>query len=183
MEIENQNVEDAVNVDVEPKGVEPKEVEKTTDETNTEPEKKYSDSDLNNIIAKQKSKWEAEKEKAVTEAKQLEKMNAEEKIQFELEKRQEELEAREAELSRRELQATAKDELANRGLPFELAGILDYTDATTVSESMKNVEKVFRSAVADEVNRKLKGTPPTTGGTPKETTVWDNLAGQYKKKQ
>lgn len=182
MKIKNESVEEVVVEEETAEKVETTKAEETPEETNSEPEKKYSDSDLNNIIAKQKSKWEAEKEKAVSEAKQLEKMNAEEKIQFELEKRKQELEEREAELSRRELQATAKDELATRGLPSELAGILDYTDAMTVSDSMKNVEKVFRSAVADEVNRKLKGTPPTTGGTPKETSVWDNLAGQYKKK-
>lgn len=85
------------------------------------------------------------------------------KAEYERKKREEELNDREKEITRRELRATALETLAERGLPKQLADILDYTDADSTNTSIESVEKVFREAVEIAVNDRLKGDPPKGG--------------------
>lgn len=135
-------------------------------------EKTFTQEELDRIIssrlAKERAKWEKEFEtklnEAKTEAEKLAKMNAEQKAEYERNKREEELERREAEITRRELRATAIETLAEKGLPKQLADILDYTDAEKTNKSIENVEKVFREAVELAVNEKLRGGNPPKGG-------------------
>lgn len=109
----------------------------------------------------QKSKLSAEIqtqiENARTEAEKLAKMNAEQKTQYEREKKDKELASREAELTARELKATAKETLVSKGLPASLADVLNYTNAEECSKSIEAVEAAFREAVAAGVDEKLKG--------------------------
>jgi len=123
---------------------------------------------INQTIAKERSKWEKDFEtrlnEAKTEAEKLAKMNAEQKAEYERQKREEALAKREQEITRRELRATALETLAEKGLPKQLADILDYTDAESTNKSIESVEKVFREAVEAAVNERLKGGAPK-GGT------------------
>lgn len=123
---------------------------------------------INQTIAKERSKWEKDFEtrlnEAKTEAEKLAKMNAEQKAEYERQKREESLAKREQEITRRELRATALETLAEKGLPKQLADILDYTDAESTNKSIESVEKVFREAVEAAVNERLKGGAPK-GGT------------------
>lgn len=136
-----------------------------TQQKPAEADKKYSDKDLNDIIAKKQAKWERDAQEKVSEAQKLAKMNADEKAKYELEKTQEDLAKREAEITKRELTATTKEELVSKELPLELAEILNYSDADSVKSSMAAVEKAFRGAVEKQVNEKLKGSAPKTGTT------------------
>ena len=52
-------------------------------------------------------------------------MNAEQKAKYEQEKHEKELAEREAALTKRELTATAKEVFTEKGLPAELADIVD----------------------------------------------------------
>ena len=104
------------------------------------------------------------------QAEKLAKMNAEQKAQYEQQKKEKELADREAEITKRELSAQAKETLADKGLPVSLADILNYTDASTCQASIEAVEKAFQEAVAKGVEDKLKGgspmkKAPETGGT------------------
>lgn len=136
--------------------------------------KTFTQDDVNRIIqdrlAKERQKWEKEfqtkLDEAKTEAEKLAKMNAEQKAEYERQKREQELAKREAEITRRELRATALETLAEKGLPKQLADILDYTDAESTNKSIESVEKVFREAVEVAVNERLKGGAPkgSTGG-------------------
>lgn len=114
-----------------------------------------------------KGKWETAKAKeiedALTEAKKLEKMNADEKKKYEDEKREADYQKRLSELNVRELKATAKETLASEGLPIELAEVLNYQDADSCNKSIEAVKTAFQSAVSKAVNEKLKG-----NGTPKD---------------
>lgn len=114
-----------------------------------------------------RSKWEAQKqaelEEAKTEAEKLAKMNAEQKAKYEEEKREAEYQQRLRDLATRELKATAKETLSEKGLPLELAEVLNYTDAETCNKSIESVEKAFQSAVEKAVNEKLKGNTPNKG--------------------
>lgn len=120
-----------------------------------------------------KSKWEAQKqaelEEAKTEAEKLAKMNAEQKAKYEQEKREAEYQQRLKDLTIRELKATAKETLSEKGLPLELAEVLNYTDAETCNKSIEAVKTAFQSAVEKAVNEKLKGSTPNKG----ESTLSD----------
>ena len=63
------------------------------EQQNQNNDKKYSDKDLDEIIGRKFAKWQKDQEKAVSEAKKLEKMNAEEKAKYERDKLQKELDS------------------------------------------------------------------------------------------
>lgn len=110
--------------------------------------------------AKMQSEIEEKIQAARTEAEKLAKMNAEQKAQYEQQKRESELAAREAEITKRELSATAKEQLAEKGLPIQLADILNYSSAEDCKTSMEAVEKAFTEAVQKSVEEKLRGGSP-----------------------
>lgn len=120
------------------------------------------------------SKWEKDfKEKleqAKTEAEKLAKMNADQKAEYERKKREEELAAREVEITRRELRAQALEQLAEKGLPKQLADILVYTDADSTNTSLEAVEKAFTAAVESGINERLKGNGAPGGGNGSKVT-------------
>ena len=150
MEQENNNVEvvEETKVAAEPEQKEPQD------------EKKYSDSDVDAIVKKKYAKWQKEQDAKVDEAKKLAKMNADEKAKYEREQRDKELAEREAAITKRELTATAKETLADKGLPIELSAVLDYSNAEACNESILAVEKAFMSAVNKAVEQRLKGSAP-----------------------
>lgn len=102
-------------------------------------------------------------ENARTEAEKLAKMNAEQKAQYEKDKKEKELADREATLTKRELKTTAKETLTSKNLPLSLAEVLNYNSAEDCNKSIESVETAFREAVAAAVDEKLRG-----GKTPKK---------------
>lgn len=130
---------------------------------------------VNKALETSRSKMQADIEtrinEARTEAEKLAKMNAEQKAKYEQEKRENELKVREAEITKRELSATAKETLADKHLPLELAGILNYEDAEKCQASIDAVEKSFKEAVSKAVEDKLRGgNPPKKAPQGTQTT-------------
>lgn len=115
-----------------------------------------------------KSKWDAEKNEAVEnarlEAEKLAKMTADQKAEHERQKLEKALSDREKAVTARELKAEALGILADKGMPVSLAEVLDYTDAEKCKASIEAVEKAFQQSVEASVNERLKGTPPPAGG-------------------
>ena len=70
---------------------------------------------------------------------------------------------RERDVARRELAAHAREALAARGLPGELAGVLDYSGQEALDASLDSAERAFRAAVQRGMERRLRGEPPRTG--------------------
>lgn len=103
---------------------------------------------------------EAKMAEARTEAEKMAKMNAEQKAQYEREKQAKELADREAAITRRELTATAKEQLAEKGLPMSLAAVLNYASAEECAASIDAVGKAFQEAVEKAVNDRLAGGKP-----------------------
>ena len=123
-------------------------------------------------------------ENAKTEAEQLAKMTAEQKAEHER-KQQERtfaeekaaLEKRAQEITKHELKIEAHKTLVEKKLPVELLEVLQYTDAEACNSSIVSVEKAFRAAVEDEVNKRFKGNPPPAiGGTGNEKETIANAA-------
>ena len=104
-----------------------------------EAEKKYTDEDVDRIIAR----------KIAAERKRMSKLFNEERQESELEKR-------ERAVLLRELKADAKDMLISEGLPSSLAGLLNYSSKEELSQSMAEVSAIFREAVQQGIKEKLK---------------------------
>lgn len=111
-------------------------------------------------IAKERKAWEKHLEDEKTEAQKLETMSEKEKKKYQEEKRIKELDDREAAITRRELTAQAKVQLADKGIPTELAEILNLTGAESCKKSIEIVEKAFQTAVEKAVEEKIKGNAP-----------------------
>lgn len=109
-------------------------------------EKKYTDADLDRIIAK----------KIAAERKRISKL-------FNEEQQVSEIEQRERNVLLRELKADAKDSLIEQGLPSSLAGLLDYSDKETLERSITEVGTLFKEAVDKGVKDRLRGSTPRTG--------------------
>lgn len=84
-----------------------------------------------------KTKWQKDADEKLSEAKKLEKMNAEQKAEYQRKQTEEKLAKREAEVTKRELMAEAKVQLADKGLPVGLAAVLDYTGADECKQALK----------------------------------------------
>lgn len=115
---------------------------------------------IETAVSKAKESWQAMTDSKVSEAEKLAKMTAAEKAQYQEQQRLKDLDAREAAIAKRELMATAKITLADKGLPGELADILDYTDAESCSKSIEAVEKAINAGVEAGIKTRLKGTDP-----------------------
>lgn len=111
-------------------------------------------------LTKEKEKWQAMTNDKLSEAEKLAKMTKEEKAQYMQQKKEKELSDREAAITRKELMAEAKNTLAGKNLPQELAEVLNYADAESCNKSIVAVEKAFQSAVQAAVEERLKGKDP-----------------------
>ena len=128
-------------------------VEETTEEIeetkekkieNKEPEKKYSDDDVDKIIRDKKAKWQKqqdEKIKELEEARKLEKMNEDEKLQYELDKYKKELEEYKQRENQSAMAKVAKNMLVEEG--FNISDDLVNNLITDEAESTKENVKDF----------------------------------------
>lgn len=127
-------------------------------------EKTFTQSEIDNIvkgrIAKERKAWEKQLLDQQTEAEKLAGMSEKEKKEYQVKKKQEDLDAREAAITQRELTAQAKLQLADKGIPTELAEILNLADAESCKRSIETVEKAFQSSVEKAVDERLKGGKP-----------------------
>lgn len=128
-------------------------------------EKMFSQADVDKIISdrleRENKKWQRTVEEKLTEAKKMAKMNADEKAEYERKQAEDDYQRRLTDVTIRELKAEARETLASRGLPTELSGVLNYTDADTCKTSIDALEKAFKSAVADGVEQRLKSSSTT----------------------
>lgn len=74
------------------------------------------------------------------------------------------LDERERKIAERETRAAAQEQLAERGLPRELAGALPCGDAAALEGALDALEAAFRSAVQAEVDKRLRGRMPSGAG-------------------
>lgn len=131
---------------------------------------------LNTSRTKMQAEIEAKMQEARTEAEKMAKMNAEQKAQYEREKQTKELTDREAAITKRELMATAKEQLAEKGLPISLASVLNYSSAEECTASMDAVGKAFQEAVEKAVNDRLAGgKPPKKADNPAATYTMEQI--------
>ena len=103
-----------------------------------ESEHTYTQADVDRIINQRFARFQREADRRVEQAREEARTEAERLAH------------------RRELRAEAIDTLAQRGLPRALEQMLDYSGADACSASIDAVERVFRDAVQQGVEERLK---------------------------
>lgn len=131
---------------------------------------------IDTAVSNAQEKWRILADDKASEAEKLAKMTKEEKNQYLYQKKVKELDDRDSEITKRELMAEAKNTLAEKKLPVQLADILNYKDAESCKASMETLEKTFQEAVQAAVEEKLKG-----GDPPRKPPEGDDLEKQIEK--
>lgn len=138
-------------------------VEEAKAEEVKQEEKKYSDKDIDEIVAKKFSKWQAQQEKKIAEEKKLAEMNATQKAEYEKEQLQAELEELRAAKTQSEMTKIARQMLSENdiNIPDELLGVLITKEAESTKSNVDNFVKTFSAEVDKAVTERLKGKTPT----------------------
>ena len=111
-------------------------------------EKKYTDEDVDRIVAK---KIAAERKRA---AKALA-----------IDTQESDLDIRERNVAKREMLMDVKERLNADGLPASLANLVSYENRETFEQSYKDVITSFNECVSIGIKNALKGNIPKTGNT------------------
>lgn len=144
-------------------------VEETVQEEQTE--KTYSSEEVMAMIeegkkqAREEAKKSAEKQfqQRLEESKKLSKMSEQEKLEYELEQRRKDLDNRERELSLAENRAVATSILVEKGLGSNLVELVLDETAEEMNSKINLLEREFKKAVKEEVNKRLVGNAPKKG--------------------
>ena len=135
-------------------------------EDDPEPEKKYTDAEVNELIKRKKAEWEKIRQKEDDEAKKFAKMNAQEKSEYkqqQLEKRIQELEDEKTFSGMRD---EARKQLAEKGINIsdELLAFMVSKDAKETKEAVDSFANLFNAAVNEVVKGKARQTTPRESG-------------------
>ena len=137
-----------------------------------EPEKKYTDEDVNRIIDRKFAEWEKKQSKAKSEAEKLAGMNAEQKEKYENEQLKKQVE----ELLRKDalgkMATVARGMLGEKNISVsdDLIEMLISDDAEKTKSSVDSFITAFQSAVEKAVKDALKGNPPKKTSEPASIT-------------
>lgn len=135
------------------------------EQQNQNNDKKYSDKDLDEIIGRKFAKWQKDQEKAVSEAKKLEKMNAEEKAKYERDKLQKELDSYKKKDAIAAMSKEARKMLSDENISIDdnLLSFMVSDDAEATKKAVNGFAKAFSEAVEKAVKERLKGESPRRG--------------------
>lgn len=153
-------------------GQDPAGADPTGTEPKNEPEKKYTDEDVNKIIDRKFAEWEKKQNKAKSEADRLANMNAQQKEQYENEQLKKQVE----ELLRKDalgkMAAVARGMLGEKNISVsdDLIEMLISDDAEKTKSSVDSFINAFQSAVEKAVKDALKGNTPKKTSEPASIT-------------
>lgn len=136
--------------------------------------KKYSDEDVNKIIAKKIAEWEKKQEKKTKEnqeAERLKNMSEQEKRDHEFKELQDKIANYEKQEALEKMTKVARSILSEQEINVndELLSNLVTEDADTTKTNVENFAKMFKAAVQKEVAAKLRHEPPKKGSGTKLT--------------
>lgn len=124
---------------------EPKEVKKPEPK---EPEKKYTDEDVDRIINKRLARWQKEQEEKAAEAERLAKLSAEERANEQIKALQAEINTYKQADAKRSMQKQVKTELSEAGLTVDesVASLLVRDTAEATKEAIDTYIKSMKEA-------------------------------------
>lgn len=125
---------------------------------------------LDKVMSKKQAEWDKELQERLAEAEnkgaEYAKMTATEKAEAEMQQRLEELEQREQAIKQRELSASVASDLAEQGLPVELADNLTAIgDPAAIKEWVSTIKDTISTAVNEQVKERLNTGKPTSTAT------------------
>ena len=170
-EEEKQTVE---NVETNDEHIETDNTEQEKQTEKKEPELKYSDDDVDEIIDKKFAKWQKQQEEKINElkeARKLEKMNEDEKADYTIKKLQKELEGYKKRENQSAMAKVAQSMLVEEGFNIsdDLVSNLITDEAESTKDNVKDFTKLLKEAVEKEVNERLKGKSPKVKTTRTKT--------------
>ena len=109
-----------------------------------------------------KTKWEEDYQAKVTEAEKLAKMNAEQKLKYELEKSNKERDEFKARLEAGNLYKTASDIASDKGLPIGYLDLIDFSreNAETITNRIDKLVELRNRDLQGYLNSKLQQPTP-----------------------
>ena len=138
------------------------------DEGDDKDKPKYTDADLDKIINQKFSQWQKRQEKAVDEAKKLEKMSADEKNAKKLSELQARLDEMEKKDAQSKMAASARKLLQDESIVVDdvIVSALIRDDAEQTKEAVDAFVKSFKSAVQNAAKATFsRPAKPKTGGS------------------
>ena len=114
-------------------------------------------------VSSAQKKWQKDLENKMAEAEKLRNMDESQRKEYEYEQKLHELEDREREFAITQNKLEATKVLANRNLPVEFVDYIVAEDAETMMANITTFEKLFNSAVADAVAKRIASPAPKTG--------------------
>lgn len=138
----------------------------TEQEKGTEPEKKYSDADLDKIISAKFARWQKEQDKKISEAERLAKLSEADRAKAERDALQKELDELKRQNNLAAMHTEARKLLAADKISVgdELVDMLVSEDADKTKSAVTAFSKAFSKAVQDAVKEALRGKAPSKGG-------------------
>lgn len=125
-----------------------------------------------NLKDELRKQWELEQNEKLSEAEKLASMNEKQKHEYELKKIMREKEEAEATLNAYKLKDQTLKMAEEKGLPSSLVELLDFRQikAEDVENKINSILEVYKKAVENGINEKLKEPAPTTktGGEPRK---------------
>lgn len=160
-----------------PKPADPKPGDPNPDPKPGEPQKKYTDADVDKIINRKFAEWEKKQQAKVDEATKLAEMNAQEKAEYKANQLEAELNRLKEKDTLAEMSKTARKMLAEEeiNIPDELLSHLVSTDAEDTKNTVQAFAKLFKDAVQDAIKTKYKGEPPRKGTGGKSNMTKDQI--------
>lgn len=159
-------------------------------------EKKYSDAELDDIIAKKlaskRAAWEKEfraqlekeKDDGVSEAEKLKGMTDLQRAQYEAQKYKKELEEKQAHIDFAEQMSIARSELSDAGITFgdELLSMFVSPDADKTMSAIEKLKELWPNELNAAVQNALKRTPPAAETNPAQKSYGTEYAEKYNQK-
>ena len=161
-----------------------------------QPEAKYTDADVNDIIAKRLARERAKMEREIrdslaseqqakqSEAKKLQDMTELQRAQYEAKKLRAENEALVAERDLSQQMGIARRELSEAGVVLgdELLSMFVSAEAEKTSAAIEKIKTLWPKAVNEAVQRELKRTPPPAEQKPGKKSIGASYAEEYTKR-
>ena len=131
----------------------------------TEPEKKYTDDDVDRIVKNRLAREREQAEKEKKEAEKLAEMNATQKAEYERDQLKKELDELKRKDAISEMSKVARKMLSEKDINIsdELLAVLVTTEAAQTKQNVEDFTKMYKADLEAAVKERLKGKPPVVG--------------------
>ena len=158
----------------------------TNNEETKAGDKKFSQTDMDNLAGKIRGEEKAKNEQAIKEAvnsaiaeyERKAKLTEEEREKEAKSKREAELKEREDSITLRERRLEAQELLNAKNIPVDLVDFVVDLDPEKVKENIEKLAKTYNKSVETGITDKLKGTPPKDFSNSNEDKDKNKISGR-----